>query len=178
MFEDDSIESTVDMLRPQRVSSIDDAQDVSSFLLTPGLFGTPLTPGEHNMFLHNPLQSVDHPVDVCWFCRDSEGAVSAVLGMRQHANQTGIHEVYAFAVDPSHRDQGLGRQLLERGMRHVSEVGGRGLIVDTSSHPSYEPMHLLLRSMGFEQVGRFPGFYYPGEDCCWYFIRVDRDDHE
>ena len=30
----------------------------------------------------------------------------------------------------------------------------------------------LLAALGFEQVGRFPGFYYPGEDTLWFFIPI------
>ncbi len=154
----------------------EEAADVSAFLLKPGLFGTPLTPGETALFREHPLASVGHPHDACWFFRNGEGGVCAVLGLRHHYNQTGIYEVYAFAVDPTSRYQGYGRRLLTCGLRYVASVAGRGMIVDTSAHPSYAAMHALLDSLNFKQVGHFPDFYYPGEDTLWYYHPVERSN--
>ena len=153
----------------QRVSSPDEAREVSDFLLQPTLFGTPLTPGEREEFRLCPLASINHPQDAFWFFRDSAGKVCAVLGIRMHHYQTGIFEVVAMAVHSSARRLGLGRRLLDRAMDHVPRSGGRGLLFETSSHGSYEPMRHLLAECGFSQVGCFPGFYYPGEDTLWYF---------
>ena len=64
--------------------------------------------------------------------------------------------------------------MLELALRFVKESGGRGLLFETSSDASYAPMHRLLADLGFAQVGRFPDFYYPGEDTLWYYQAIKR----
>ncbi len=158
---------------PAHVTTREEAEAVTEFLLKPGLFGTPLTPGETALFRELPLASVGHPHDTCWYFRNGDDRLCAVLGMRHHHNHTGIYEVYAFAVDPSSRYQGFGRRLLTCGLQYIASVQGRGMIVDTSAHPSYAPMHKLLDSLKFALVGRFPDFYYAGEDTLWYYHAVN-----
>ena len=157
-----------------RVATRGEAEAVSAFLLQPGLFGTPLTPGELDEFKTHPVAAIGHADDAYWFARDEAGAVCAVIGVRMNAERTGIFEVSALAIHSACRRRGLGRRLLELALRFVKESGGRGLLFETSSDASYAPMHRLLANLGFAQVGRFPDFYYPGEDTLWYYQAIKR----
>ena len=91
------------------------------------------------------------------------------MGIRHHVNRTGIYQIIAFAVHRKSRHQGLGRYLLNHALDYIQEIKGRGLLFDTSAHGSYRPMQRLLTAMQFQLVGRFPNFYYPGEDALWYY---------
>ena len=158
----------------RRISSVEEAEGVSAFLLQEGLFGTPPTPGERELFRNHPAQAVGDAFDSYWQVVDAQGAVCGVIGVRRQAMGTGLYEVTAFAVSSTVRGRGIGHHLLERTLNHVSEVGGRGLLVDTSAAPSYAPMRHLLEELGFDPVGRFPDFYYPGEDALWYYHPIAR----
>jgi len=156
------------------VSTPEEAKEVSNFLLQPGLFGTRLTPGEVEEFTLNPAKSIGSEHDTYWFCRDSPSLLCAVVGVRMNASKTGIYEISAMAVHSSCRHSGIGRHLLAFAVQFVEESKGRGLIFETSSDSSYAPMHSLLHQFGFQQVGRFPDFYYPGEDTLWYYLGMKR----
>ena len=157
-----------------RVSTPEEAKEVSGFLLQPGLFGTRLTPGEIEEFALNPAKSIGCEHDTYWFQRDDNGDLCAVIGVRMNFGRTGMYEISAMAVGPSCRQQGVGRRMLEFALRFVADMKGRGLIFETSSDSSYAPMHKLLEHFGFKPVGRFPDFYYPGEDTLWYYHEVKR----
>jgi len=157
-----------------RVATREEAEEVSAFLLQPGLFGTPLTPGEQEEFKTHPATAIGCADDAYWLVRDGQGAVCAVIGVRMNVEKTGIFEVSALAIHSSRRRRGLGRRLLELALCFVAEAHGRGLLFETSSDPSYAPMHNLLHVLGFRQVGRFPDFYYPGEDTLWYYRAIER----
>lgn len=158
----------------RRVAARQEAEEVSAFLLQPGLFGTPLTPGEQEEFKTHPAASIGCADDAYWFVRSADGPVCAVIGVRMNVERTGIFEVSALAIHSPCRGRGLGRRLLELALDFVAGARGRGLLFETSSDPSYAPMHKLLANLGFRQVGRFPDFYYPGEDTLWYYRAIER----
>ena len=166
--------SAAESCAARRVGSPAEAEEVSAFLLQPGLFGTPLTPGELDEFKTHPAATIGRADDAYWFVRDARGAICAVIGVRMNVERTGIFEVSALAIQSTCRRRGLGRQLLELALAFVTGSNGRGLLFETSSDPSYAPMHKLLADLGFKQVGRFPDFYYPGEDTLWYYRRIER----
>ncbi|MGD9613323.1 MAG: GNAT family N-acetyltransferase [Kiritimatiellia bacterium] len=157
----------------RRVAARAEAEAVSAFLLQPGLFGTPLTPGELNEFKTHPTATIGCADDAYWYVRGEDGAICAVIGVRMNVERTGIFEVSALAIHSANRHQGLGRRLLELALGFVAEAKGRGLLFETSSDASYAPMHKLLANLGFTQVGRFPDFYYPGEDTLWYYRAIE-----
>lgn len=155
-----------------RVTTPAQATAVSALLTQPTLFGTPPTPGEQEEFANGPLASLAREDHAYWFIPDSQGQPAGAIGVRMHSFRSGIFEVTALATAVNQRHHGFGRQLLEQALLHVKEQQGRGLLFDTSPHPSYEPMHHLLEHLGFIQVGRFPDFYQPGEDTLWYYRAV------
>ena len=145
----------------RRIAAPQDAADLSAFLLQPGLFGTPLTPGEQDEFRTHPTAVLGCADDAYWCVRDANGAICAALGVRMNAERTGIFEVSVL-------------RLLELALAFVADSNGRGLLFETSSDASYAPMHKLLADLGFKQVGRFPDFYFPGEDTLWYYRAIER----
>ena len=157
-----------------RVSTPEEAKEVSDFLLQPGLFGTRLTPGEMEEFAVNPARSIGCEHDTYWFQRGDHGTLCAAIGIRMNYGRTGMYEVSAFAVHSSCRHNGMGKLMLKFALQFVEDANGRGLIFETSADPTYASMHKLLDHFGFKPVGRFPDFYYPGEDTLWYYHEVKR----
>ena len=165
--------SAAEACEARRVAARAEAEEVSAFLLQPGLFGTPLTPGELDEFRTHPAATVGCADDAYWYVRDGAGPICAVIGVRMNVERTGIFEVSALAIQAPCRGRGLGRRLLELALAFVADSQGRGLLFETSSDASYAPMHKLLATLGFKQVGRFPDFYYPGEDTLWYYRAIE-----
>jgi ribosomal protein S18 acetylase RimI-like enzyme len=157
-----------------RVATLAEAHEVAAFLLQPNQFGTPLTPGERDDFQNAPITSIVQQHEIFWYLLNNpHQIIAAALGIRLHANRTGIFQVIAFAVHRTSRHQGLGRRLLNHALCTISDLKGRGLLFDTSAHASYLPIQRLLTAMQFDLVGRFPGFYYPGEDALWYYRALE-----
>lgn len=66
-------------------------------------------------------------------------------------------EILTIAVDPNRQGRGYGRVLVEEAMRRLfrDHVSALFLEVDESNQPALR----LYRSLGFEEVGRRPGYY-------------------
>ena len=163
------------IIRP--VSSKIDAERLTSFLLdAPQPFATPLTPGEACIVKNDPLESLASACKHYFLAedRDSERLLG-VIGARENQHQTGIYEVTCIAVVPECRGTGIGKQLMEHIVEAVKTSGGRGILVDTSDHPDYAPMHRLLRKSGFREIAHIPEFYYPGEGTVWYYMLLQKD---
>ena len=165
--------SAAEACAARRVAAHAEAEEVSAFLLQPSLFGTPLTPGELDEFRTHPAATVGCADDAYWYVRDGAGAICAAIGVRMNVERTGIFEVSALAIHSPCRGRGLGRRLLELALAFAADSQGRGLLFETSSDASYAPMHKLLAHLGFKQVGRFPDFYFPGEDTLWYYRAIE-----
>lgn len=156
-------------MKPSLIKSPDEAAEMISFLLGDGLFATPLTPGEEQVIRSDPYVNLEGHSSAYWIVRDQGGRISAAIGVREHANYTDIYEMTCIAVACGSRRRGLGRLMLENALCYIMTVGGRGMLVDTSDHPSYVPMQNLLKQCGFTRVGHLPEFYYPGEGAIFYY---------
>ena len=101
--------SAAEACAARRVAAHAEAEEVSAFLLQPGLFGTPLTPGELDEFRTHPAATVGCSDDAYWYVRNAAGAVCAAIGVRMNVERTGIFEVSALAIQSACRSRGLGR---------------------------------------------------------------------
>ena len=73
-------------------------------------------------------------------------------------------DLYWIAVDPTLQSRGLGKQLMNRMMNHIREMGGRSIWIETSSRPLYEPTRQFYIRYGCEILSQLPDFYGPGDD--------------
>jgi ribosomal protein S18 acetylase RimI-like enzyme len=158
----------------QLIRNRDEATELIAFFLAAGMFATPLTPGELQVIRNNPYESLVRQTSAYWVGRDATGRLTAGLGIREHANQTGIYELTCIAVSPESRQRGLGVKMLETALRYVERLGGRGMLVDTSDHAGYASMCKLLQRCGFTRIGHLPEFYYPGEGMYLYYRLLGR----
>ena len=151
------------------IKNKDEAAEMIAFLLCDGLFATPLTPGEERVIRSDPYANLEGHPSAYWIGRGQDGRISAAIGIREHANYTGIYEMPCIAVAADDRRRGVGKMMLEKALCHIMTVGGRGMLVDTSDHPAYVPMQKLLEQCRFTRVGHIPEFYYPGEGTFLYY---------
>ena len=71
-------------------------------------------------------------------------------------------EILTLAVLPTRRRGGLGRSLVERAMQEAGERGAARLFLEVSE--ANAPARALYAALGFEPVGRRPGYYACGAD--------------
>jgi len=76
----------------------------------------------------------------------------------------GTYDLYWIAVSPKLHNKGIGRQLLNFTEREVVRMGGRLLIIETSSQEKYAPTQAFYLKNGYEIEARIRDFYRPGDD--------------
>lgn len=81
-------------------------------------------------------------------------------------------ELWWIVVDKARQGRGEGRRLLEQVERHVSELGGRLLLIETSSTPHYEPTRRFYLKNGYVLAATIPDFYADGDGKCVYGKRL------
>jgi len=76
----------------------------------------------------------------------------------------GTYDLYWMAVCPEHQRKGLGKDLVAWLERRVADLGGRMILVETSSQPRYEPTRRFYLGLNYAEIARIPDFYQPGDD--------------
>jgi len=76
----------------------------------------------------------------------------------------GTFDLYWIVVDPNFQRHGIGSKLLDFLEKMVREKGGRMILADTSTIPQYEKTKKFYLHNGFQEVGRVPDYYHPGND--------------
>jgi len=84
----------------------------------------------------------------------------------------GTYDLYWIAVHPQWQKQGLGSRLLAFVEEQVRFLGGRMILVETSSIPSYLETQRFYELHGFKEVGRLPDYYSVGNDRITYCKRL------
>lgn len=76
----------------------------------------------------------------------------------------GTFDLYWIATDPAHHGQGIGSRLLEHCENRIRGKGGRLIVVETSSQPSYDPTRRFYAERGYTEEARIRGYYKTGDD--------------
>jgi ribosomal protein S18 acetylase RimI-like enzyme len=75
----------------------------------------------------------------------------------------GTYDLYWIFVHPSYQGRSIGAALLNEVEKAVRQVGGRMLLVDTSSTRHYLPARRFYRNHGFRKAGKVKDFYRVGD---------------
>jgi ribosomal protein S18 acetylase RimI-like enzyme len=97
----------------------------------------------------------------------AEGPAGEVLGYSCFGSTPlteGTYDLYWIAVNPSLQGRGVGRALVRASEDAVRRQGGRLLLVETASKPSYDATRAFYARVGYREVARVPDFYRPGDD--------------
>ncbi len=86
----------------------------------------------------------------------------------------GTYDLYWIASPASAQRQGIGRALLERVEHDIHALGGRLVIVETSSLPQYEPARRFYEANEYRREADIADFYADGDGLVIYSKRVDR----
>jgi GNAT superfamily N-acetyltransferase len=76
----------------------------------------------------------------------------------------GTYNLLAIAVDPDRQSDGIGQLIVTAVEQAVSDLGGRVLLVETSSLPKYERTRSFYRQLGYDREAVIREFYAEGED--------------
>ena len=84
----------------------------------------------------------------------------------------GTYDLYWMAVSPRHQGHGYGRALVAWLEARVREIGGRLIIIETSSMPKYEPTRRFYLGLDYKEIARIPDYYQDGDDRVIYVKRM------
>jgi ribosomal protein S18 acetylase RimI-like enzyme len=84
----------------------------------------------------------------------------------------GTYDLYWMAVSPRHQGHGYGRALVAWLEARVRELGGRLIIIETSSMPKYEPTRRFYLGLDYKEIARIPDYYQDGDDRVIYVKRM------
>jgi ribosomal protein S18 acetylase RimI-like enzyme len=118
-------------------------------------------------------------VDAWLECGESSGYHTHILDLSPTASSSdvrgyvcfgptpltdGTYDLYWIAVDPSSQRHGHGRHLLSFVESEVQRLGGRLLLIETSSQELYAPTLRFYERAGYEVLARIRDFYRVGDD--------------
>ncbi len=72
-------------------------------------------------------------------------------------------DLYWIATKPSVHGRGIGRALTTHAEGLVRSLGGRLILVETSSTPQYEKTRRFYLKAGYEELARIRDYYRPGD---------------
>lgn len=87
----------------------------------------------------------------------------------------GTYDLYWIATDPALHGQGVGSRLLRHCEDHLRRKGGRLIVVETSSQPSYEPTRTFYARRGYTEEARIRSYYKTGDDLVIYTKNLKED---
>jgi ribosomal protein S18 acetylase RimI-like enzyme len=85
-----------------------------------------------------------------------------------------VFDLYWIAVQPAAQRSGVGRALLTYVEAEIAALGGRWLLIETASKPSYAATRAFYLRAGYQEIARIPDFYRLGDDKITYGKRFDR----
>jgi ribosomal protein S18 acetylase RimI-like enzyme len=80
----------------------------------------------------------------------------------------GTHDLYWIVVDRERQGTGIGTLLLREVEGRLTAVGGRLVVVETSSRADYAPTRAFYEHRGYTRAATIPGYYAPGDDLVIY----------
>lgn len=114
--------------------------------------------------LVTPSWDDHHEAVVLEACRSSQssvivaedgGVIVGFVGFLVHPESAGMSEygeVTVIAVDPAHRDRGVGRVLLDHAVQELRDAGAPVIMLETGADEGHSPARALYRSAGFTRL--------------------------
>ncbi len=78
------------------------------------------------------------------------------------------YDLYWIAVKPSSHNQGVGKQLIRHAEELAASRGGRLIIAETSSKPSYDSTRQFYVRTHYQELARIRDYYRTGDDLVVY----------
>jgi ribosomal protein S18 acetylase RimI-like enzyme len=77
-------------------------------------------------------------------------------------------DLYWIAVHPRVHRKRIGQKLLDHCEEQIRTIGGKLLVVETSSQPKYEPTRAFYIRHQYKETSRIKDYYAPGDDLVVY----------
>ncbi len=128
-----------------------------------------------DMFTDAEVQVAEELVDIYLRDRDQKdynvvvvggeaGGVAGYMTWGPTPLTEGAFDLYWMAVSPKAQGRGYGKELVRWLEKTVDGLGGRLLIIETSSQPKYHPTRAFYLGLNYTEVARVPDFYKAGDD--------------
>ncbi|MDF2721054.1 MAG: family N-acetyltransferase [Paenibacillus sp.] len=155
------------------MGSIEEAQRISDFFLSEWSFDdTRHTPGEMDHFRNGPFDSLKQQHHMYWYAELEDGTIIAVSSCKENEHRTNGYLWDYLVVHRNFRRLGLASRLYAELENYVRLIGGRYVLTYTCDLPEYYAVQRLFKGQGFEQIGRYPHYYFDGEDRLAYFKKL------
>lgn len=120
------------------------------------------------------LELVDAPADVGYrfVVAELDERVAGYACFGATPMTQGTHDLYWIAVDPALHGRGVGTELMRAVEATLASEGGRLLVIETASKPSYAPTRRFYERHGCREVARVPDYYAPGDDKVTYVLSI------
>lgn len=142
-------------LRPLRAS---DRAPLESILRATGVFQ------EYEIEIAMELIDARPDSGYRFFVAETEGVVAGYACFGRTPCTDGTWDLYWIAVDPARHGRGIGRLLMRATEDAIRSEGGRLIVIETASKPSYDKTRAFYLEYGCKEVARVPNFYAVGDD--------------
>ncbi len=102
------------------------------------------------------------------FVDDEERIVRGYVCIGPRPLTEGTFDLYWIAVDPQIHSKGIGSSLMHFAEEHLRHRGGRLILAETSSRPSYEKERMFYVKNGYSELVTINDFYRPGDSLVIY----------
>lgn len=152
-------------IRVSLMKSVEEAARISSFFLSEWSFDDQRhTPGEMDHFRNGPFDSLKQQHHMYWYVENDEGDIIAVTSCKENEHRTDGYLWDYLVVHRNYRRLGLARHLFAALENYILSIGGRYILTYTCDLPEYIAIQRMFKERGFEMIGRYPHYYYDGED--------------
>jgi aminoglycoside 6'-N-acetyltransferase I len=109
---------------------------------------------------------LEHPEqrDYIIFVHEEGDAVQGYYCVGPTPATASTYDLYWIAVDPAVHGKGVGTALNEHAEVLIRSLGGRLIMVETSSRKEYDPTRAFYRRRGYEELARVRDYYRPADD--------------
>ena len=105
-------------------------------------------------------------------CREN-GHLYGYACFGPHPLTEGAYDLYWLAVEQGHRGRGIGHALLQKVESEIARLGGRIIVVETSSLEEYSPARHLYATAGYQAEAMIRDFYSPGDHLVTFTKHLD-----
>jgi GNAT superfamily N-acetyltransferase len=103
---------------------------------------------------------------------DAEGGIAAYACFGRNPMTRFTYDLYWLATRADRMRQGYGRAMFSFVEDEIRKLGGRLLVIETSSKPSYAGSREFYLRVGCEFAASLPDFYDIGDDRVIYYKRL------
>ncbi|MBX7041637.1 MAG: GNAT family N-acetyltransferase [Ignavibacteria bacterium] len=106
--------------------------------------------------------------DYEFFVDEEEEIVRGYVCIGPRPLTEGTYDLYWIAVDPEIQSKGIGSSLMRHSEDHIIGKGGRLVLIETSSKPSYEKERRFYEKNHYSKLVVIRDFYRPGDSLVIY----------